>query len=98
MITAINDEPVRTIDDYFNAVRGSPDEMAYTLLNSRTGKLQGMVCTLDRPAAPSPTPNPPGATTGPSGFTAMTTRMGASSSGRPARGARRPDSDSSAVT
>jgi S1-C subfamily serine protease len=60
IVTDINGQPVRTMDQLRDAVRRSPDEMAYTLFNIRTGKLQGMVCTLDRDkvAQDGPSPGP----------------------------------------
>jgi len=48
IITEINGRPVTTVADYFAAVAASPDEMDFTVLNSRTGQKQGMIVTLDR--------------------------------------------------
>ena len=48
VIIDINGKPVRTMDEYDEAIRQSPDEMWFTVLNVRTGKPLGTVVQLDR--------------------------------------------------
>jgi S1-C subfamily serine protease len=48
VILDINGTPVRTMEEYHEAVRNSPDEMWITVLNVRTGKPLGSVVALDR--------------------------------------------------
>src|SRR5208283_4620781 len=48
VITDINGARVRTMAQYYEAVRQSPDEMWFTVLNVRTGKPLGTVVQLDR--------------------------------------------------
>ncbi len=48
VIIDINGARVRTMAQYYEAVRQSPDEMWFTVLNVRTGKPLGTVVQLDR--------------------------------------------------
>lgn len=48
VILSINDQPVLTMDEYYAAVRGSNDDMAFSVLNVRTGRPIGGIVTLDR--------------------------------------------------
>lgn len=61
-ITGVNGKPVRTNAEFSAAVAASPDEMWFELFNSKTGRPQGMVTTLDRrsgrPPGPGPAPGP----------------------------------------
>ena len=48
VIMDINGKPVRTMDEYHEAIRKSASEMWFTVLNIRTGKPLGTVVQLDR--------------------------------------------------
>ena len=48
VIMDINGKPVRTTDEYHEAIRKSASEMWFTVLNVRTGKSLGTVVQLDR--------------------------------------------------
>jgi hypothetical protein len=46
VIVAINDQPLNSLQDYVNAVKGSPREMRFTVRDGRTGNLLKMKATL----------------------------------------------------
>jgi predicted metalloprotease with PDZ domain len=46
VIVAINGQPLNSLQDYVNAVKGSPREMRFTVRDARTGNLLEMKATL----------------------------------------------------
>jgi S1-C subfamily serine protease len=48
VILTINDTPLKTVQDYLQAIRDSDDEMRFTLRDVRTGVVQSEIVRLDR--------------------------------------------------